>query len=302
MGDVVAEALAILTKHKGYAFGLYSNSLGKELAENAISRTAVVNEVFSQIINQGYSNQELIDVSRSFIDSLNPSQMSQILKDTIGAILLVRVKGYLSCYSEKFSSAARCVKIETAFTRTDIEPPPINDKQNNPKSNGNSYYTIDAGIIVEAEAIAILNKIAPEYYKRTGKQFNVNSGTRDAYRQADAMYVKYPRDKSFSEYPNRKLVNEILEAIKKAQATRNSTAGIVQSMTAVIQTQINRREYISKHLIAGCIDIATTADTKTNVPAMSLLEQKIMIEIAIKMTGGTAKKEENPPHIHIQFK
>ncbi len=42
MGDTVAEAIAILTKHKGYTYGLYTDSLGKVLAENAVTRTAVV--------------------------------------------------------------------------------------------------------------------------------------------------------------------------------------------------------------------------------------------------------------------
>lgn len=40
--DVVSEAIALLAKHKGYAYGLYSDALGKELAANAAARTAVV--------------------------------------------------------------------------------------------------------------------------------------------------------------------------------------------------------------------------------------------------------------------
>lgn len=113
--DVVSEAIALLAKHKGYAYGLYSDALGKELAANVLTRTAVVNEVFTQIITQGYSNQELIDVSRAFLDTLAPAQVSQILKDTTSSILLVRVKGFLSCFSERFKSAARCMKIDAAF-------------------------------------------------------------------------------------------------------------------------------------------------------------------------------------------
>lgn len=168
------------------------------------------------------------------------------------------------------------------------------------KPNESSYYTVDADIILESEAIAILDKIGPLYFAKTGKKFNVNSGTRDAYRQAAAMWVKYPKDKTFSEYPNRKLINEILDAIKKAGGKSNNE--IIQAMTAVIQNQIDRKEYISKHLIAGCIDIATQADIPTGVAALSASEQRIMIEIAVKVTGGTAIKENNPPHIHIQFK
>lgn len=57
----------------------------------------------------------MIDVSRAFLDALSPAQTSHILKDTPGAILLVRVKGFLSCFSEQFKSAARCMKIDAAF-------------------------------------------------------------------------------------------------------------------------------------------------------------------------------------------
>lgn len=174
--------------------------------------------------------------------------------------------------------------------------------QKKPKTDENPYYTVDAGIVLEAEAIAVLDKIGPLYFAKVGKKFNVNSGTRDAYRQAEAMWVKYPKDKTFSEYPQRKLVDEIREAIRQAQSSGKSNAGIIQAMTDVIQNQINRKEYISVHLIAGCIDIATQPDIPTGVAAMSGSEQKIMLEIAIKVTGGTAKKENNPPHIHIQFK
>lgn len=113
--DVISEAIVLLAKHKGYVYGLYTDALGKELATNAATRTAVVNEVFTQIITQGYSNQELIEVSRAFLDALAPDQASQILKDPTGAILLVRVKGFLSCFSEQFKSAARCMKIDAAF-------------------------------------------------------------------------------------------------------------------------------------------------------------------------------------------
>jgi hypothetical protein len=288
MGDVVTEALAILSKHKGYTHGLYADSLGKELAENVINRTAVVNEVFTQIRNQGYSNQDLIDVSRVFIDSLDPSQMNQILKDTSGAILLVRVKGYLSCYSEKFTSAARCVKIDTAFART-VKPP---TKEESP------YYTIDAGIVVEADAIAVLDKIGPLYFAKVNKKFNVNSGTRDAYRQAEAMYVVYMSgDRTLSLY-NRKRANELIAIIKNGE----SKTVTVKKMGDLIQQYADKNILMSDHQKAGAIDISIMGDSATEVPPMTSSQQKIMMGIATKVTGFAALLETRPPHIHLKFK
>jgi hypothetical protein len=288
MGDVVTEAVTLLAKHKGYAFGLYTDSLGKELAENVINRTAVVNEVFTQIRNQGYSNQDLIDVSRVFIDSIDPSQMNQILKDTSGAILLVRVKGYLSCYSEKFTSAARCVKIDTAFART-VKPPTIEESP---------YYTIDAGIVMESDAIAVLDKIGLLYFAKVGIKFNVNSGTRDAYRQADAMYIVYMNgDRTLSLY-NRQRANELIAIIK----TGESKSVTIKKMGDLIQKYADRNIFLSDHQKAGAIDISIVGDSPTGVPVMTGSQQKIMMEIARKVTGFAALLEKRPPHIHLKFK
>jgi hypothetical protein len=157
--DVVAEAKALLSKHKGTLYGLYSDSLGKELAGNSMNRTAVVNEVFTQIIEQGYSNQEIIDVSRAFLDALSPANLSQIAKTTSGSILLVRVKSFLNCDSEKFKSAARCMKIDMVFGQAtgSVKPKVI------PTPN-------------DTDQAKKLNKAEIDYYKdlakKKGEKFN----------------------------------------------------------------------------------------------------------------------------------
>ncbi len=89
-----------------------------------------------------------------------------------------------------------------------------------PQNDGeNPYYTIDAGIVLESEAIAILDKIAPLYFAKVGEKFNVNSGTRNSYRQADAMYDVYMnRDRTFSLYKNKTAVNELIAVIKKGES------------------------------------------------------------------------------------
>lgn len=130
--DVVAEAIALFNKHKGSLYGFYIEALGRELAENALTRPAVVAEVFTQIIAQGYSSQELIDTARAFLDALPGAQLIQIAKTTSGSILLIRVKGFLNCFSPKFQSAERCIKIDAAFgaasgqTQTKVTPTPNN--------------------------------------------------------------------------------------------------------------------------------------------------------------------------------
>lgn len=164
-------------------------------------------------------------------------------------------------------------------------------------SSVSSYYTIDEGIILEEEAIAILDKIGHEYFKRTGKKFNVNSGTRGSDRQAAAMYQVYMSgDKTFSLYKNRKVADELI-AIIKAGGIKES---IVKKMTDLIQKNYEQGVFMSSHQRAGAIDISIKGDI--GVPPMSSSEQKIMMEIADKITGKTTLLERSPPHIHITFK
>jgi len=282
-------ALALQKKFYGDPQGL-----AQHLVKICLNSVGIVREVF--IILDRFST---FDVGCRFLNLLPDATLLGLAKTKNGKALCQMLLLWFLNQTPLNSSDPICPGIDFV-----IELKRLKDAIDNssPKENGNPYYTIDANIVLESEAISILDKIGPLYFAKVGKKFNVNSGTRDAYRQAEAMWVKYPRDKIFSEYPQRKLINEILEAIKKEQAAGKNNAGIVQAMTDAIQNQINRKEYISKHLTAGCIDIATLEDIPTGVDAMTGSEQKIMMEIAIKVTGGTAKKEDNPPHIHIQFK
>jgi len=165
----------------------------------------------------------------------------------------------------------------------------------------NPYYTIDSGIILEADAILVLNKIAPLYFNKVGKKFNVNSGTRTADRQAEAMYTVYTSgDRTLHLYRNRKVANELIDIIRKGRSARKSKTEIVQKMTTLIQNNASRGIFMSSHQRAGAIDISVRGDV--GVPAMTGSEQKIMTSIATKITGFKAIIEKYPPHIHLKFK
>lgn len=145
-----------------------------------------------------------------------------------------------------------------------------------------------------------MDKIGPKYFEKTGKKFYVNSGTRDAFRQADAMYVKANGGDRFADYKNKKAAAEVLTAYRSAKAEGKSRQEITRAMADVIQRQINNKTYISSHLRAGGIDIAIIE--KPGIAALSASEKRIMIEIAKEVSGGQAFEEKVPPHIHIQYK
>lgn len=285
--DAKTEAQALQKQYYGQP-----ENLAVYLARISVNKTAVVYEVFMLL-----DDFSTLDVGCRFIKKCN---YFQLVKTRKGLFLCQKLYQWLTQLSAPLfpppacaGNAATLLLLKSAIDAAKPEP-----EQDKPEDN--PYYTIDEGIVLSAEAIGILDKIGAEYFKKIGKKFNVNSGTRDAYRQAAAMYVKYGKDKTFSEYGNRAAINEILAAIKTAQAAGKTGSAVVQAMADVIQSQIGRNIFISNHLKAGCIDIAVNASP--GVTAMSSAERKTMIETAIKVTGGQAFYETNPPHIHIQFK
>lgn len=264
--------------------------LAVELARISLTKTQVVYETF-QILD-AYST---LDVGCRFLNKCN---FFQLVKTKKGLFLCRQLHYWLTGFAlplvKPLACAGNTITLLLLQSVINAAPPPTDENEENP------YYTIDAGIILSSDAMEILDKIAVEYFKKIGKKFNVNSGTRTPYRQAAAMYVKYGKDKTFSEYGNRTAIAEILEAIKTAQNAGKTGEAIIQAMAAAIQSQVDRKIYISSHLKAGALDIAVVSSP--GVTAMTKAEKKAMIETAKKVSGGQAFEETNPPHIHIQYK
>lgn len=266
------------------------HGLAQYLIRICLNQTGAVYELF--VLLDNYSK---LDVGCRFIKGCD---IYALVKTTKGLQLCRQLYQWLTtikvliapttCANNALSAMALKAAIDTAKP----EPEKNKDKEN-------PFYTVDVGIVLADEAIRFLDAIGIKYFKRVGKKFNVNSGTRTPYRQANAMLgVIEAGDKTLSKYGNRQAINEILKAYR-AGISRNDK---IQKMADVIQSQVNRNIFISNHLRAGGIDIATVGDAATGVPRMSAAEEKIMIEIAREVTGGQAFKEMFPPHIHIQYK
>lgn len=206
----------------------------------------------------------------SWLRHIKPQNTTQVIAPGVDAVIAVR-------------------KLRDAINNA---PPPKDEKEENP------YYTINAGIVIEAEAIAVLDKIAQLYFEKVKEKFNVNSGTRNSYRQALAMYNVYMNgDRTLSLY-NRQRAGELIAIIKKGESKEIT----VKKMTDLIEKWFNHNILMSDHQRAGAIDIAIVGDIPTGVPRMTGQQQKIMIEIATKVTGFAALLENHPPHIHVKFK
>lgn len=255
------------------------------------NQIGVVREVFFLL-----DKFSTLDVGFRFLDSMPTATLLKLANTKNGKafceVLLSRLLNTSNDTPQTFSPKVDTV-IELRRLKNAI------DNASPREDGGSPYYTIDAGIVLADEAMKFLDAIGVKYFKRVGKKFNVNSGTRTPYRQANAMVgVIEAGDRTLSKYGNRQAINEILNAYR----TGGSRADKVQKMADVIQNQVNRNIFISNHLKAGGIDIATVGDKETGVPKMSEAEEKIMIEIAKEVTGGQAFKEMFPEHIHIQYK
>jgi len=98
-----------------------------------------------------------------------------------------------------------------------------------------------------------LEKIAPEFYDRNGHNLTVTSCIRSPRKQAKAMFDNFEQNQD-TPYRNHRAYDEIRGAYDSAQHSGAREEDIIDAMTHVIEEQVARREYISKHLSGEAID------------------------------------------------
>jgi hypothetical protein len=153
-------------------------------------------------------------------------------------------------------------------------------------------FKVLPGVTLSTDAAAALERIDDAYYKKTGQRLVITSGTRDAARQAKAMYKMIRLGADITGlYRNKTAAREI-----KAAYTRSAgkpAEAVVMAMYDTIRDQIDRGVYISAHLRAGAVDIRN----RTMSPS-----QKKAFEQSVAEVGGASLLEETkPPHYHLQL-
>jgi uncharacterized protein YukE len=164
----------------------------------------------------------------------------------------------------------------------------------------------NATLSLSPEQRAALDKLGDEYFGRTGRGLTVTSGTRSAAEQADAMYKKLAHpdhgyeNNPLHDYKGSSLAKDIQKAYLEHPG---DPAGARQAMTQAIidQTTGHPPKYISKHLIAGAIDVRDNDMTT---------EQKKAFVAAVQATGlfdaSSPHSEDggsgSGPHQHLQLR
>lgn len=141
-----------------------------------------------------------------------------------------------------------------------------------------------------------LKRIAASYHKATRKRLVVTGGTRPPQRQAQLMYDKLKRgDDIVALYENKPAALEVRAAYRDGAARSLSRKRQIRAMTAVIEAQMARGVFVSKHLRSGAVDVRSWDMT----PAM---EQAL--RDAIKKEPGVSLMDERSsaePHFHLSF-
>lgn len=150
-----------------------------------------------------------------------------------------------------------------------------------------------SGAALQAWALASQSVLVPERLRPTLDRLAaavpdvpwiVTSGTRSPAQQAAAMGSKIERGENLYDlYAQDDLVSEILAVIG------STTAPDVAAMTAVIEAQVARGAYISRHLREDALDFRTRGLTDDQVDRMVA---------AVRAEGGQALVESD--HLHVE--
>jgi hypothetical protein len=149
----------------------------------------------------------------------------------------------------------------------------------------------DSSVILTPEGERMAREIADAYFKETGKDIVITDGTRTATDQAARFYDKLQAGESMSIYKNQDAAKEIEDAYTRSIQARKGSAEVIQEMSKVIQAQVDKGVYISRHLESRGFDVRFSDMTQS---------QKDSFKKAARLVIGTDPVVEND-HFHIQY-
>lgn len=155
-----------------------------------------------------------------------------------------------------------------------------------------THYTVQDHVRLGSRMERTLERIARAFHARTGRGIVVTSGSRSASEQAEAMYHKLQLGQRLTSlYLDYDAASEIENAYQ--QNRRRGRAKSVRAMAQVIERQIARGCYISRHLRASAADVRSRDMTRR--------ERRIFEQVVARFPEVTLLAEGRPPHFHLQL-
>ncbi|AUX43900.1 hypothetical protein SOCE26_053560 [Sorangium cellulosum] len=154
-------------------------------------------------------------------------------------------------------------------------------------------YVVLPGVDLAPAVEQKVAEIADVYFRRTGKELVVTSGTRDPARQAEAMHELFRHGADvLGLYRDKAAAREIKSAYEEAASADQPAEAVIEDLEQVIRAQIERGVFISAHLREGAVDIRNRD--------MTAAEKRAFIEGVEEVGGVLALEESRPPHYHLQ--
>jgi hypothetical protein len=156
-------------------------------------------------------------------------------------------------------------------------------------------YDIESGATVPFKVERLVDEIARAHYASTHHRLTITSGSRGPDKQARAMFDKLELgDNILALYRDQQSAREIKAAYDAGKKAGTSAGEIVAAMTAVIQAQVDRGVYISRHLRDEAVDVRISdmgpdeaADFRRQVAKSELI--------------AVGLEETQPPHFHLEL-
>lgn len=156
---------------------------------------------------------------------------------------------------------------------------------------------VDLAVLPDVEMPAAIRtrveELAAAFRRATGRGLVITDGTRRPERQAELMLRNLERgDDIVRNYANKRAARAVAEAY--ARVKRSGRAEILAALTAVIRSQVEAGEYVSKHLREGAVDVRCIDLTAGERATLKRLARARGVEVIDESRTAT-------PHFHLNF-
>jgi hypothetical protein len=148
------------------------------------------------------------------------------------------------------------------------------------------------GIEITPELRPHIEAVARIYFEKTRRPLEITSGYRSPRRQAEAMYVKLAVGGSLALYKRQDLTRPLLDAYRQGRKKRWKKDRIVAAMAEVLQSQVERGQYLSRHMRGLAFDVRSTG--------MSAKQRQALLAAVREVGQMRIIHERRPPHYHIE--
>lgn len=135
--------------------------------------------------------------------------------------------------------------------------------------------------------------VAAIYHAKTKRTLEITSGYRSPRRQATALYNKLAVGGSLAIYKNQSLVEPLRKAYRDGRKKRWQKERIIAAMADVLEAQVARGIYLSRHMRGRAFDIRSSGLST---------RQRAALRAAVAEVGGMRLiYESKPPHFHVEI-